>query len=129
MSYANLTQIPRAEMAIIARSLHLNLKVHQKKAGKEPSLDAFLPELGDIADRLSTHVIGKSIADAARTTRLAVADAADDEVDTWLRHTESYLFVEGHRRTGDMSTTESSTRTSIAARLSAFCAPSSTRRS
>lgn len=100
MTTINLSQIPRAEKKTIAQGLHQTPTDRLAHQGAEPGLDAFLPELADLTGRLSAHVLGQTGADAARITRLATADRADDAVDTWLRHIESFLAVEGHRRTG-----------------------------
>ena len=72
----------------------------RSKAPPEPGLDAFIPEVAAAAEELTTHVSGKVLADAARQDRLAQADVADIDVDTWLRHIESFLSIEAHRRAG-----------------------------
>jgi len=100
MTTINFSQIPRAEKKTIAQGLHKTLADRLAHQGAEAGLDAFLPELAELTVRLSAHVLGQTGADAARITRLATADGADDAVDTWLRHIESFLAVEGHRRTG-----------------------------
>jgi hypothetical protein len=103
MTTISLHQIPRAEKRTIAQAIHTSLVDHHAQAGSEPGLDAFTPQLADVAVALSTHVSGKTVADAARITRLAAADGADDAVDTWLRHLESFLSIEGHRRSGALA--------------------------
>ncbi|MBK9260589.1 MAG: hypothetical protein IPM54_12285 [Polyangiaceae bacterium] len=47
---------------------------------------------------LDTQVTASTLADAKRVARLARLDAADDAVDTWYRHIESYLEIEARRR-------------------------------
>jgi hypothetical protein len=97
---ANLNQIPRAQKRDIAQKVMANLEDRATKGPAEPALDAYIVELGDIAGALDTQVTGNVLADAKRTARLARLDAADDQVDTCYRHVQSYVFVEGKRRTG-----------------------------
>jgi hypothetical protein len=66
----------------------------------EPALDAFVLELSDLLKALGGSVAGNTAAAAERLARLAELDAADDEVDTWYRHIESYVSIEANRRTG-----------------------------
>jgi hypothetical protein len=66
----------------------------------EPAVDAFIPKLGDVAGRLGKHVKGKIGAVAARVANGSRADVADSDVDSLIRHIESYLDVEGMRRHG-----------------------------
>ena len=96
----NLTHIPRAEKLTIAARIQANLRDRKKKGPAEPGLDAFISELADLTDALETHVTGNLLADAAHQSRLARSEAADVDVDTWLRHIEGFLNVEAHRRSG-----------------------------
>lgn len=97
---ANITDVPRSDKRDIARNLIIGLKGRLQGGDPEPSLDAFIPELEQIAAKLDTHVSGNQLADAARAARLERADVADVNVDTWLRHIESYIDVEAKRRAG-----------------------------
>jgi hypothetical protein len=96
----NMNKISRAEKRTISIKVCDNLNERAKQGPAEPGLDAFIPELTAIAGALDTHVTGKVLADAARQKRLARAEAADINVDTWLRHIESFLYIEAHRRAG-----------------------------
>lgn len=97
---ANLTNVPRPEKLTIATAIHTAL-VKRKKAGpSEPGLDAFIPELATVKDKLTTHVNGKSTANAARAKHLARAENADVDVDTLYRHIEAFVFIEANRRSG-----------------------------
>jgi len=93
------SQIPRAEKRDIAQKILENLKARKTAGPAEPALDEYVVELTDIAGALSTHVSGHVAADALRAARLQKLDAADDDVDRWYRHIESYLDVESRRRT------------------------------
>ena len=97
---SDLEKIPRPEKLSIAKRILQSLQDRLTKGPKEPALDAFIPEVDDIVTRLNTHVTGTSTVKGDRAALLATADASDDEVDTWLRHIESYLDIEGRRRTG-----------------------------
>jgi hypothetical protein len=92
-------QIPRAEKRAIARALHTNLSARFRKGQPEHALDDFLPQLMDVAARLNpTRTGGGGVLD--REQRILAIVSADDEVDTYLRHIESFLAVEALRRTG-----------------------------
>lgn len=95
---ATLNQIPRAEKREIATKVLANLKARAAQGPAEPALDAYIPELTDIEAVLDTQVTASTLADAKRVARLARLDAADDAVDTWYRHIESYLEIEARRR-------------------------------
>jgi hypothetical protein len=96
----NMTRISRPEKARIALKVHDNLLDRKNNGPAEPGLDAFLPELAAVGAQLDTHLAGTVLADAARQQCLARADAADCNVDTWLRHIENFLSTEAHRRIG-----------------------------
>jgi hypothetical protein len=97
---ANLTNVPRAEKLAIATTIHAALLKRKKAGPSEPALDAFIPELTALKDKLATHVDGKSSANAAREKHLARAESADIEVDTHFRHIEAFVFIEKSRRAG-----------------------------
>jgi hypothetical protein len=97
---SELSKIPRAEKLTIARRVHQALKSRLDDGPTEPALDAFIPELEAILARLETHVGGTSEIQGDRAALLTAADESDDDVDTFLRHIENYLLVEGRRRTG-----------------------------
>jgi hypothetical protein len=96
----SMNTITRADKGSISIKVHENLVDRAKVGPAEPGLDAFIPELAAVAGDLDTHVSGKVLADAAHQHRLARAEAADIDVDTWLRHIESFLHIEAHRRDG-----------------------------
>ena len=98
MDYLSL--IPRPKKGTIAEGLKQRLSQRKADGPAEPALDVFIDEVSDLSDRLGTHVIGKTLASAARATRLVHRNECDDNVGTWFRHIESYLSIEGHRRTG-----------------------------
>ncbi|UQA56163.1 hypothetical protein [Polyangium aurulentum] len=91
---------PRTLKASIARALHDNLVARAEAGPAEPALDAFVPELLAVSQRLELHVSGKASAIAARAAHAAEAEIADIEVDTWTRHIECYLTIESNRKTG-----------------------------
>lgn len=95
-----LDRIPRPDKSDVTAAVLTLLAARLKKGPPEDGLDGFIPELTDVGQRLALHVTGNVAADAARQTRGAKADVADDDVDTLFRHIESYLAVEGLRRTG-----------------------------
>lgn len=96
----NLNQFPRAEKRDIAQKVLVKLTARAQKGPQEAALDGYIGELEEVGKALDTHVAGNAQADGQRTARLARLDGADDAVDTWYRHVESYVFVEGKRRTG-----------------------------
>ncbi|UQA55861.1 hypothetical protein [Polyangium aurulentum] len=98
MSFAS--RLPRTLKTTITRALHDNLAARALHGPDEPGLDAFIPELAAMTSRLDAHVSGKASAIAARAAHAVHADSADIDVDTWTRHIESFLFIEGHRRGG-----------------------------
>lgn len=95
-------QIARAEKRAIALALYANLSVRFRKGQPEHALDDFLPQLMDVAARLNpaTSGGGGGGGEVDRAQRILAIVAADDEVDTYLRHIEGYLAVEALRRTG-----------------------------
>ncbi|AKT39188.1 hypothetical protein [Chondromyces crocatus] len=99
---SGLSRLNRAEMRDIAQQLIRALQDRAAAGPPEAALDEFIPLLTAVSARLNGHVDGGEVADAARRTQLVQLDEADDDVDTWLRHVESYLEVEALRRTGDL---------------------------
>jgi len=91
---------PRTLKASIARALHENLVERAEKGPAEPALDAFIPEILAVSQRLEQHVAGKASAIAARAAHAAHAEVADIEVDTWTRHIECFLTIESNRKSG-----------------------------
>jgi hypothetical protein len=87
-------------MANITHEILGRLTERQQTGPAEPGLDAFIPQLEAVAVKLSTHVTGRVLAEAARETQLARARAADVEVDACFRHVESHLAVEAKRSSG-----------------------------
>lgn len=95
-----MNDFPRVEKNdIIARVLGLLIE-RQQKGPEEPGCDAFIPQLTAVADALGAHVTGRVLAEGARETQLARAEAADVEVDTCFRHVEAFLYIEANRRSG-----------------------------
>jgi hypothetical protein len=97
---SNIDRIPRPEKLRIAHLIGANLTARQAAGPAEPALDKFIAELASAEAALASNVTGKSTADAARLALLATQDACDDEVDVRLRHLESFLHAESHRRHG-----------------------------
>ncbi|MDI1447475.1 hypothetical protein [Polyangium sp. 6x1] len=94
----SLNQIPRAQKRDIAKKIKENLEARAANGPPEPALDIYIGECNDIGDALDAHVTGNVLAHAERAARLAQLEAADDEVDRWYRHIESYMSVEARRR-------------------------------
>jgi hypothetical protein len=92
--------LPRPQQADIASRIHGNLVTRKQDGLPEPGIDAFIPETGDLAVRLGGHVDGKIGAIAARITSRAHLETVDGEVDTYIRHVDSFLVNEGRRRNG-----------------------------
>ena len=95
-----LNQIPRAEKREVGTAILSNLQARAAKGPPEPALDAYIPELTDIVEALGTQVAASTLADANRAARLARLELADDVVDTWYRHIESYVQIEANRKMG-----------------------------
>jgi hypothetical protein len=97
---SNLNRIPRSDKLVIAKSIQKRLTDRRARGAPEPALDAFLGEIDAIARELEAQVTGKLVADAERTALIEKLDAADDHVDTTMRHIFGYLDIEARRRTG-----------------------------
>jgi hypothetical protein len=87
-------------MLVIAMDIHDSLIEREKTGPAEPTLDAFIPDLKTLITTLQTHVTGRDLADAARESRIARAEAADVVTDTWFRHLEAFVHIEATRRAG-----------------------------
>lgn len=99
----NLADIPRTDKLEIARSILSSLQNRQQSGPSEPALDVFITELKGAIGALEVYtarLTGGERGDPTRAALLARADAADVEVDTWLRHIESFLNIEAGRRIG-----------------------------
>ena len=94
-----LQKIPRAEKRDITSKIITNLESRAAKGPAEPGLDAYIAECKVVADALGVHVDGNLAANAERTARLVLLEAADDDVDAWYRHIYTYLDVEALRKT------------------------------
>lgn len=97
---SNLSRIPHAEKITIARSIHGRLADRLSRGPAEPALDAYIDEIKGVAAQLDAHANGKLLADAVRTALIEKLDAADDHVDTSMRHLFGFLDIEARRRTG-----------------------------
>ncbi|MRG96619.1 hypothetical protein [Polyangium spumosum] len=91
-------KLSRVEKATIGRQLHQRLVERTQLGPAEPALDIFVPQLADVTERLETHVSGKNAALAARAAYNDRIESDDEGVDTWARHIESFLSIEGRRR-------------------------------
>jgi hypothetical protein len=97
---ASLTRVPRGEKLVITKGIRKRLADRMAKGPAETGLDGYINELDEVAGQLETHVTGKTAADATRTALDDALDVADTNVDTRMRHIESYLDIEGRRRRG-----------------------------
>jgi hypothetical protein len=97
---AALENIPRDRKAVISGRICDNLKKRNAEGPPEPGFDDFIPEVSDVTALVGKHVKGKVGAIAAHVANLARSDKADIQVDTCMRHIESFLYIEAHRRAG-----------------------------
>jgi hypothetical protein len=97
---AKIMDLPRPVMRDVGRELVKGLVARRDAGPAEPGLDAFIPEVEEVVVRLETHVGGGALADAGRRAAVARQELADGDVDTWLRHHESFFSVEASRRVG-----------------------------
>ena len=97
-SHPSPAKLSRTEKATISRKLCDKLTERAQLGPAEPALDIFIPQLDDVAGRLESHVNGKSAANAARVAYVDKIGVADGNVDTWGRHIESFIHIEGRRR-------------------------------
>ena len=87
----------RSDKALISRKLCEALTQRAQLGPAEPVLDAYIPQLHAIGDRLESHLTGKSAANAARVAHVDRVEKADGDVDTWGRHIESFIDIEARR--------------------------------
>jgi len=90
----SISRFSRADKEDIARQIFDNLVARQKAGPNEPTLDAFIPEVGAVATKLAIHVQGKTTADAAREARIERAERTDSRVDKYYRHIDNFLEAE-----------------------------------
>jgi len=100
MANATVSKLTRSGKFDVGKQLLARLVARKNKGPNEEPLDAFIPLLTGVNARLETHVEGKVVTNAARKALLVKLELADCNVDTWLRHHESYVFVEAHRAVG-----------------------------
>ncbi|MDC3962770.1 hypothetical protein [Polyangium jinanense] len=91
-------KLSRVEKATISRKLQQKLVERAQFGPAEPALDIFIPQLDAFALRLESHVLGKKAAHAALVAHGDKVEITDEGVDTWARHIESFLAIEGRRR-------------------------------
>ncbi|HZF48250.1 MAG TPA: hypothetical protein VE093_06355 [Polyangiaceae bacterium] len=94
----NLANAPRPEKLSVVTEIHTALVERMQAGPPEPALDAFIPELAAVRDKLATHVDGKTTANAAREKHLARAANADRDVGAQFRHIEAFLSIEANRQ-------------------------------
>ena len=97
---ATIAQLPRPDMAKAGREILILLKDRQSFGPPEPALDAYIPDLEPVITALEQGVTGQVLAASALKALLAKVEAADIEVDTWLRHHFYFINVEASRRGG-----------------------------
>jgi hypothetical protein len=95
---ASMNHVPRAKMPGVSAGISSQLVARKAEGPPEPGLDVFIDELDAVTGELGSHVTGKTEANAAREAYEDALDVADAKVDTWLRHTESYVDVEARDR-------------------------------
>ena len=93
-------RLPRPEKKRINGEILILLQSRSAAGPPEPALDAFIPELEAVGAALHTSVDAQGAAAAALKAILAKLDAADVDVDTWLRHHYYFIDVEATRRAG-----------------------------
>jgi hypothetical protein len=95
-----IAQLPRPDMAKAGREIMSLLQQRFSEGPPEPALDAYIAELDPVVTALEQGVTGQSLAVSALKALLAKAEAADIEVDSWLRHHFYFINVEASRRGG-----------------------------
>lgn len=96
----SINNIVREDKLKVAQGILGRLRARQEQGPAEAALDAFILELEAVVLLLSEHVEGKTASDATLAGLLARLETADIEVDTWLRHIDSFLWIEADRRGG-----------------------------
>ena len=100
MANATASELPRPTKLDVSKALLARLISRRQTGPSEELLDSFIPLLEDTATRLEVHVEGKAVADGARKALLQRLESVDCDVDTWLRHHESFIGIEARRAVG-----------------------------
>lgn len=95
-----IAQLPRPDMAKAGRDVLSLLHERQGAGPPEPALDAYIPEIEPVVAALAQGVSGQEASATALKALLARVEAADIDVDTWLRHCFNFVNVEANRRAG-----------------------------
>jgi hypothetical protein len=95
-----IANLPRPDMAKAGREITSLLQKRLAAGPPEPPLDAYIAELDPVLAALEQGVSGQSLAGSALKALLAKVEAADIDVDTWLRHHFYFISVEASRRGG-----------------------------
>lgn len=93
-----MSRLSRNEKALICRKLHQNLVARCQASPAEPALEAYIPVLLAMAERLEGHVEGKVAASASHAASAILSDVADADVDHLLRIMEAFLEVSARHR-------------------------------
>lgn len=96
----SLKDVPRDEQLRVAKKVRDRLMARRDRGPDEPGLDGFIAELDEVIALLEGHATGKTTTDAVLAGLLSRVEMADVDVDTWLRHIDSFLWVEATRRAG-----------------------------
>jgi hypothetical protein len=97
---ADVNNIPRKRKLEIAQAIRNNLAERAAKGPPEPGLDHFIGEFDVVLGALAAPIAEHTTADAVRTARLVQLDEEDDGGDTYTRLVESFVYIQGHRRSG-----------------------------
>jgi hypothetical protein len=95
-----IAQLPRPDMAKAGREIMSLLQQRISAGPPEPALDAYIAEFDPVITALEQGVTGQALAASALKALLGKVEAADIEVDTWLRHHFYFINVEASRRGG-----------------------------
>ncbi len=95
-----IAQLPRPAMAKAGREILNLLQARQSAGPPEPALDGYVAEIEPVITALEQGVGGQVLAASALKALLANVEAADIDVDAWLRHHFYYITVEASRRSG-----------------------------
>lgn len=94
------SRLSRVGKASVALAIFHNLEIRAQKGPAETVLDAYMPALASVGQRLSDFVEGKNEVSATHTANVILSEDADCDVDVLCKHVESFLYIEGHRRRG-----------------------------